>query len=786
MKKKMLIAVSCMILITVALVICFSVFLYSYARKNVNTEYDEKLFDSAIGASSTVFYANSDNSGSTYNAVRIDFGGNSKKIYYSIDEISDLLIDGFIAVEDRGFYSHSGVDLKRTLYAAANYVFGGQDKFGASTITQQVVKNISGDNQPSVRRKITEMLRAYNIEKKHTKSQILEVYLNIAPMSSGIVGVGAAAELYFGKSPSELSASEAATIIGITNAPTAYDPYKNPEKCISKRNVILKVMYDCGVINEAEYLEAVDDELTLTDREDMIDSWFIETVTADVVKDYAEKYKISESLARVLIRSGGYSVYTTENIEIQNILESFFEDEANFPSAIKNGLNYSMVVTDPHSGDVLGIIGRVGKKSGNRLSNHAEIPHVPASALKPITLYAPMIDSGSITWSSVFDDVPLSFTSTSDGYKEFPKNSPNVYDGLMTVKDALRLSKNTVATRLCKMRGVNSVFDTLTKDYGFDTLVDSYTASDGSILTDRALSPLALGQLTRGVTLRKLTEAYTTFANDGVKNTSRTYCRVTDKDGKAVLENEPPKKRIMKTETARIMNQLLSQVTASGTAKSLTLKNITSVAGKTGTSGGGYDKIFVGYTPYVTAGIWCGYDNGGISLGENGKTAMNIWDHIMTKICTSVYADRLDDTFCTEGLVYAPYCMDSGLAYSQSCIYDPRGSRLEYGYFTPDTVPASTCRTHVIVNYDTVGKGIAIGDQSTDNAKVSLIKNESRSFPREVYITDAEYVYRDIKNCHESICDGMPYFYCELDEGEYAGISNKKKQFNSFPIQSSE
>ncbi len=786
MKKKILIAISAIILLGTASLLCFSLFLYSYSRKNVNAEYDEKLFDNAIGASSTVFYADSGEDANAYTPVRIDIGGSSRKIYYTIDEISDYLINGFIAVEDRGFYSHSGVDIKRTLYAAANYVFGGEDKFGASTITQQVIKNISGDNKPSVRRKITEILRAYSIEKKHTKSEIMEVYLNITPMSDGIVGVGAASELYFGKSPSELSAAEAATLIGITNAPSAYDPYKNPDKCVQKRNIVLNVMRAQMVINEEEYLTAIEEPLTLSERDDRIDSWFVETVMEDLVGDYAAKYKISESLARVLVLSGGYSVYTTENVKVQNILEDFFENESNLPTAINDGLNYSMVVTDPHSGNVLGIIGQAGRKKGNRLLNHALIPHVPASALKPIALYAPLIDNGKITWSSVFDDVPVSFTSSDGSYKEFPRNSPDVYDGLVTVKEALRKSKNTVAVRLCNMLGVDTVFNNLKNDYEFDTLVDGYTDSAGRRLTDKAVSPLALGQLTSGVTLRKLTEAYTVFANEGIKNKSAAYLRVIDKEQNTVLESEKSEKRIMKPETARIMNQLLSEVVNSGTAKSLTLKRITSVAGKTGTSGGGFDKIFVGYTPYVTAGIWCGYDNGGVSLGENGKTCLAIWDRVMNEICTEVYSNSLDESFSTENLVYASYCMDSGFAYSQNCIYDPRGSRQEYGYFTADTVPTSACRTHITVNYDTNGKGIVIGNPSGDYAKVSLIKNEARSFPKEIYVTDAEYVYRDIKNCHEPIGDGMPYFYCELNDGEYAGISKKKKQFNSFPEYSSE
>ena len=780
MKKRTLIIVSVLILTPIIsfLFLCFA--LRSYTKSNVNEEYDERLFENAIGAESTTFYANINTNTEEYIPTKINVGGETRKIYYELSEISNYLISGFISVEDRGFYSHSGVDLKRTLYAAINYILKKEKTFGASTITQQVVKNISGDNQLSIRRKLNEILRAYNIEKKHTKAEIMEVYLNIVPMSDGIVGVGAASEFYFGKSPRDLSVAEAATLIGITNAPSAYNPYSHKEKCIQKRNIVLGVMHNQGVISTEQYESALSEPLLLIERSDNIDSWFIETVTDDVVRDYAEKNRISESLSRLLIMSGGYSIYTTVNIEIQNILEEYFEDRNNFPKEIDSGLNYSMVVMNPESGDVLGIIGQVGKKSGNRFINHAQLPHIPASTLKPIALYAPLIDDGSICWSTVFDDIPVSFAKIEDGYKEFPKNSPDIYDGLVSVKEALVKSKNTIAVQLCKMRGVNSVFDTLKNEYGFDTLVDQ-ESDNGTTLTDKAISPMALGQLTRGVPLRKLTEAYTVFSNGGVKNNSRTYVAVTDKNGEVVLDKPILGKRILKKETAKIMNQILSLVVKEGTAKSIELCNITSVAGKTGTSGGSFDKMFIGYTPYVTAGIWCGYSNGNKAV-TSAKTHLETWDRVMTKICTEVFANRINERFDVGDLIYAPYCMDSGNMYSHNCIYDPRGSRMDYGYFTKDTTPKTECKIHVLVNYDTINKGIVPYGFGDGYAKVSLVKNENRSFPKEVYITDAEYVYRDTKITNDFETSlGLPYFYNSLYDGEYAGISKKKKQFNSYP-----
>ena len=781
MKKNRFVIILSSVIVMIALGAALSIlFVALYYRENVNAEYDESLFQKEVGLSSTVFYANSAYGADEYVPVRINANCAEKKIYYELDEISEYLIDGFVAVEDRGFYNHSGVDVKRTALAAARYISGDKNTFGASTITQQLIKNISGDNEISVRRKITEILRAYNIEKNHTKSEILEVYLNVIPMGNGIYGVGAASEYYFSKAPSELNAAEAATLIGITNAPSAYDPYSNSNKCLEKRNRVLAIMQSEGVIDHNEFIESRNLPLGISgNRGSGIDSWFVETVISDVAKDYAEKNKISESMARILIFSGGHSIYTTVDTRVQNILEKTFSDTELLPREVANGLNYSMVILEAESGNILGIIGGAGKKDGNRVLNRATTPITPASTLKPIALYAPMIDSDEINWSSVFDDVPVEFLEAGESFIEYPRNSPDRYDGLTTVKDALRLSKNTIAVRLCKKRGLEKVFRTLREDYGIDTVVDSEKADDGSVVTDKSIAPMALGQLTRGVSLRKLTEAYTAFPNYGEKSKSRSYLYVTDKNGEIILENPSSLKRVFSTETGKIMNQLLSEVVNSGTASSVKLDGNIAVAGKTGTSGGNKDKIFIGYTPDIVAGIWCGYNNGE-SLGQTKSRHLDIWSKVMSEIEAECRFDQ-GKAFNTDGLIYAPYCMDSGKQYSQNCIYDPRGCRMEYGYFKASDISfLEKCDTHIIVNYDTSAKGVVLTPNlENDYAKVSLIKNEARSFPKEIYITDAEYVYRDVspKNLNFSNIE-LPYFYGELKEGEYAGITSKKRQFN--------
>ena len=777
-----ILTVTALIILSIALLVLgILLSLYIYARSNIDFEADEAMFDASVRWNSTAFYADLYKNDDEYTPVQIETSGSLKKEFYSIDEISRYIKDGFISVEDRIFYTHRGVDIKRTLYAAANLIFKRQSKFGASTITQQVIKNISGDNEVTLSRKLSEIIRALSIEQKHSKDEILEVYLNIIPMGDNIYGVGLAARAYFGKEPSELSAAEAATLIGITNAPTAYNPHSNPEACKTKRNTVLAVMRDTGVISEAEYAVAIAEPLSVIpreSREDRYDSWFTETVIADVTRDFAKAYGISERAASIRLLGGGYSVYTTMDIRVQKILEQFFANKDNFPDEVNQGLEFSMVITDSESGDLSAIVGRVGHKQANRILNHATVPHTPASTLKPLALYAPMIDEGAISWSSVFDDVPVSFSESGGEWSAYPRNSPAVYDGLTTVSNAVRLSKNTVAVRLYNMRGGERIYNDLVERYGVSTLVRSRKTENGA-LTDIAPSPLALGQLCDGISLLKMVECYGAFASDGVLSRARSYISVKNSSGEEVLTNEPSRKRIYKESTARIMNKLLSQVVWDGTARSITLKSRVDVAGKTGTSGGSLEKMFIGYTPYYVGGIWCGYDGERRAVATSAHLA--VWDSVMTDVHEQVLDGDIKKHFSSDGLIYRAYCMDSGELYSDNCMLDPRGSRLAYGYFTKESAPASLCTRHVICNYDTVTKGVSLGHcPKEDTTLVSLLNIPDRKFPVEVYVTDAEFAYRDIKNTAEiDSASDKPYFYALLPDDEYAGITNRKRQFNA-------
>ena len=770
-----------------SIVVIFFGGLYIFAKTGINYEADELMIEKSLKWEPTKFYASAspfyDTAGKVgYTEIKRESG--FKKAYYPKSELSNYLTEGIVAVEDHRFYQHRGFDVKRTAKAALNYILGGERVFGGSTITQQLIKNVSGDNQLTVSRKLAEILRAVHVEKLYSKDEILEVYLNVIPMGGNIFGVGMAATEYFGKSPDELLPEEAATLIGITNAPTAYNPYSNPDKCIKKRNTVLGVMLEHNVIDREEYERAVAAPLTVvpkSEKEKSFDGWYIETVIEDVSASLAEKYSMSRSAARLLLLRGGYSVFTNMDVGVQEKLEHYFSEIGNFPAEVANGLNYAMAITDSTDGRLLGIVGRVGEKQGNRLLNHALVPHTPASALKPIALYAPLIDEGLINFATVIDDAPISFVGDSQMRVGYPKNSPDVYAGLITVKDAIRLSKNTVAAKLCKRVGARQVFDGLRTRFEFKDLIENETRGNKKY-TDVALSPMALGQLTDGISLRELTAAFGSFPSDGIYQKPISFSKVIDPDGRVVLKNENEGRRVFSKECARIMNMLLSEVTADGTAKQITLKEHLECAGKTGTSSGNKDKLFIGYTPYLTAGIWCGYDLSDRGVYSLSKTHLEIWDEIMLDLHGAMLGGACEEKhFSTDGLIYSEYCKDSGEHPSNACELDPRGCRTEFGYFTADNMPTKECSRHVLCDYDTVSKGIAHPSCPREYiAKVALLNVPERAFSRQVEILDAEFVCRELGRefiMTDDVC--LPYFYSEIPEGVFVGISGKRKQFNS-------
>ncbi len=701
MFKKVLIIIAALLAIIALTVGIFGISVIAYAGKNIDYEFDRRMLLDAKNRSTTRFYVLDENG----EQVEIwQLNREYRTRWVDLSDMSDNIISAFLSSEDRAFYSHNGVNFKRSLYALANYVLKFKSKFGASTITQQLIKNLSGDNSVTVTRKISEILRALEIEKQFSKDEILELYLNIVPLSENIYGVGEASRVYFNKAPSDLTITEAATLAGIINAPTRYNPYRHPKECLEKRNHILYAMLENGKITKEDYLSLKNGELDIKPKEEKKEGatpWFIETAIAEILDDIENQFNTSRQGAAIVLNSG-LEILLTMETGVQSILEGYFDNLANFPNAVNSGMNFSMAIYNSKTGNLSAIVGAVGRKTADKISNYATANITPASTLKPIALYAPLLDEGKINWSTVFDDTPSIISKKEGAPIYYPRNSPDKYDGLITVKDALRFSKNTVAVRLYKMLGSEKIYNILEKDYGFKTIVKSATGENGNIVTDLDVSPLALGQLTNGVALTDLTHSYTVFTCNGQNVGGKSYFSVRDKNGDTILENKNEKKQVIKPVTARIMTQLLTKVVEEGTAHSITLNELVDTAGKSGTSGGDLDRLFIGYTPYYTAGIWCGYPVKRVSIGSMEKTHLTIWDEVMRKIhseCISASIEGLDN-FSTENLVLLNYCRDSGKLIGDGCELDLRGNRICCGYFTYDNMPSESCARHRIFEYD--------------------------------------------------------------------------------------
>lgn len=680
--------------VTLMLFIVFGILVLTlglYISGNIDYSKDDALFE-VTKKSNTVTYLAYDNNGNLVELYKESSG--PAKSWVSINEVSPWLIKGFICAEDRRFYKHGGVNAVRTIAAAANSLLHYTSEFGASTITQQVIKNISGDNERTLRRKVNEIFRAIHLESNHTKDEILEAYLNIIPLAGNVYGVREASLRYFGKEPKHLTLAESATIVGITNAPSRYDPYKHPQECLEKRNRVLYAMLDNGGITEQECERAQKEKLGLTETDasiSSVSSWCVETAREDVISALCAKYDVSR-VGALMILNSGTSVILTVDPDVQRIMEEFFENKGNFPAAVDDGLKYAMVVCDSQSGDVRGIIGGAGEKSGNRLFNNATAKHPPASTLKPLALYAPLLDLGKVNWSTIFDDAPIKTDENDGDIYMYPKNSPDVYEGQITLYKALISSKNTVAAKLYLMLDPNEIYRTLGEGLGLRGIIEKKVGKNGSITTDLAMAPLALGQLTDGVSLLDLTHAYTVFPCDGVIKGGRTFYGVFDAEGGVILDNASEEKRVFGVTTARIMNMMLSGVADEGTARSLTLKEEVDTAAKTGTSSGNRDKLLVGYTPYYTAGIWCGYDD---ERGVYSQTPnhISIWDEVMKKIHSQTLPGELDTVrFDLGGVKLVHYCDVSGCAANDECAKNGTAS---WGFFSAENLPCGECEIHV-------------------------------------------------------------------------------------------
>jgi len=598
-----------------------------YITQYINPDIGIDLNNLSLPYTSTIYYTDSQ-TGEVL--VEENLYLNENCIWVDLENIPQNLVDAFIAIEDQRFWKHDGVDWKRTIGAIVNTFTGSESRFGGSTIDQQLIKNLTGDNEVSIKRKIVEIVRASHLEKKYSKEIILEVYLNRINLGSTYTGVQVAANSYFDKDVAELTLAECACIAAITQAPTKYNPQLNPENNRDRYMLILDEMYKQGYITEQERDEAKAQELVIQprrqlDQPEFIQSYFADQVIEEVVADLIEQYGYDKNHAENIVYTGGLSIYSTMDKNIQHTMEEKYAETKfnNATNKYDESIESAMIVMD-YNGAVKGIVGG-RNKTGNRVLNRAtQTLRPPGSSIKPLSVYGPAFEYSDIVWNMEIIDAPI------DG--DWPKNQSGAPSGeMISVQRGLALSLNTTAVRVMEDYVTTSVaYEFLKTKLNITSLVDGKKVS-GTVLSDVGLAPLALGQLTDGISVLELCAGYTIFGSGGYYAQPYFYEKVVDSIGSTILEQHPNISKAIGEDTAFIMNKLLQTVVSSGTGTPAKFGG-TTIGGKTGTSNDDCDRWFVGYTPYYVAAVWTGFDTPTAIRGFSTNPSVAMWKKVMQEV----------------------------------------------------------------------------------------------------------------------------------------------------------
>ena len=748
----------------------FSAYVNSSMRGKVEVYLDE--FETKV---STELYYQEPESGEwvMYQTLFMDA---ENRIWANLDQIPKNLQKAVVAIEDKRFYTHKGVDWHGTARAILSTLFGGNVQ-GGSTITQQLVKNVTGDNQVTVKRKITEIYRALELEKRYEKDEILEAYLNEVYFGQRCSGVMTAARVYFGKDVSELSLAECASMMGITNNPSMYDPFISSwtrENNRERQLTILSEMLSQGKIDQEEYDAAVAEDIqfangftisgkyvgsdgTVTDPtpDDTTDdtdspaddntpaikgsnSWFTDAMITDVAEALVEKLGITEKVnsegktvsaydqAINMVYSKGYKIYTTQNPKYQKIAEDVCYNLDNIPytssytnsagEQVEDQLQIALTIVDPTNGYVVAMSGGAGEKLVDRGWNWAVNARQCGSAIKPLSTYAPALDDGTINGASVIDDYPMLLNG-----EVWPRNANWRYQGLTALHKALAQSLNTCAVRTNLAYGVTNSYDFLVDKLGFENL--TYTDS-------QQVGNMALGGFEKGVTTEEMAAAYAAFVNEGVYTKPRTFVRVEDANGNVVLENEAQSAVAMKNTTAALINNLLQEAALNGTGYEAQFSGM-HIAGKTGSTNSNKDRYFVGYTPYYSCAVWAGYEH-----NQRIVASGNPCSAIFRKVMSAIHEDLPNkDFFSCSGLTSVTVCADSGMLASEYCTQDVRGSRAYTALVAADNAPTGICTMHTPPTYTV--------NMANDDGSITTVTGSVLNYQRELIEGHDEIVVED-------------------------------------------
>ena len=613
-------------------------------------------------------------------------GDENRKIV-TFEDMPAYLPKAFVAIEDKRFYEHNGVDIKRTAYATIMYALnkGDSSAGGGSTITQQLIKNLMNDDADEggkgIERKIREMARAYNVEKILSKDQILELYLNKIFMGSTVYGVGMASEYYFNKPVAQLDLEECAFIAGINHTPNSYNPFEEEDnsEIIKKRTKeVLFQMKDQGYItDEEEYnkaVEKVENGITFTKGNIASKSTYSYHTMAAIraaIKDIQTEKDVNENTAELMLYNNGYTIYTTQDTSIQDRMEEEFLKDKYIKSGVKknkdgtllnNHTQAAMVIIDHKTGKVIATVGGLGSDSSPVGLNRAtQGTKQTGSSIKPIACEAPALEKGIITAGTVYDD---SKTNFGGGYA--PGNSSH-FSGLITIRTALAESSNIVHVKIMKELGPTNSIEFLAK-LGIN--VDPVHAAPSLALGTADVSPL------------EMAAAYATIANNGEYITPIFYTKVEDANGNIVVESKQEKRRAMSEANAYVLQNLLTAPARSGTAAVCYMSNM-DVGAKTGSTDNYVDRWLCGFTPYYTAATWFGFDYSERPV-FSGNNAANIWAAVMKDAHKGLTTARFQRP---SNVVYAKICQDSGCVATDTC------TRTASEVFVRGTIPGK-CEGH--------------------------------------------------------------------------------------------
>lgn len=654
------------LVVAVVFIVCFSVIaIYGYSFVHGDPVFN--LTEEKYSQNQTSFIYGYDSDGNQVELTRLH--GEENRIWVDLDDMSPHLKDAFIAIEDQRFEKHHGVDWIRTIGVIVKPSNSGQ---GGSTITQQLIKNLTDEKDVTIVRKFNEILSALNLERNYSKDEIIEAYLNTIYLSEGCYGVKTAAETYFGKDVSDLNIAECASIAAITQFPGKYDPLRKPENNRQRQLRILEEMLSQGFITQEEYDEAVAYEMVFTNsenyqgsqvsdsesgsNENKIDSYYVDYVVKTVLEDL-QKMGYTERKAKSLLYGGGLKIYTAVDFDVQNALEDVYENYKRMPDETVQG---AMVVMN-YEGRVLGLVGGTGEYSGSLELNRAfQSYRQPGSSIKPLSVYGPAFekslndDSVDIYWSTLIDDRPLKEVNG----KMWPTNEGGGYSGAKTtIQKGIANSLNTISARTLDMIGV---------DYAYDYITNRFHISSLSA-ADCDYAPLATGSLTEGVSVLEMTAAYAAFGNGGAYYQPYCYYKIEDSQGNVLIETDAAstKEQALTESTGWLMNKILQTVMTSGTGRSYKISGV-ECFGKTGTTTDSKDRWFVGGTPEYVAAVWYGYDMPKeIVYRLSSNPAGTIWETVMNEIY-DVKGKDVTEFPEYDGIVQKSYDSSNGLLTNYS------------------------------------------------------------------------------------------------------------------------